>query len=168
MPLSMHAASVPLFVRQLTNLSAILAKAEAHCTAAGVDPRDLLDTRLAPDMLPFPRQVQIASDAAKGAVARLSQVENPGFADTESTFAELRQRIAKTLDFVNAAEPRAFEGSELREVVIQAGQNELRFSGQDFLLHFALPNFFFHVTTAYAILRSKGVPLGKVDYLRGP
>lgn len=167
MPLSMHQASVPLFVRQLNALSALLSKGEAFAQDSGLTPADLIDARLAPDMLPLARQVQIASDAAKGACARLGDVENPGFADTETSFAELQDRIARTIAFVWSVPAARFEGSETRIVTMKTRDATHEFPGQTFLLHVALPNFFFHVSTAYAILRHKGVPLGKMDYLGG-
>jgi hypothetical protein len=167
MPLSMHQASVPLFVRQLTVLSTLLTKGEAFAQEQGLPATDLIEARLAPDMHPLARQVQIASDAAKGACARLAEIDVPGYADTETDFAELQARIAKTIAFIEGVPAERFDGSETRTVTLKAGTHELNFAGQAFLLHFALPNFFFHVTTAYAILRSKGVPLGKLDFLGG-
>ncbi len=167
MPLSMHQASVPVFVRQLGVLSALLAKGEAFAREKGIAPAELLTARLAADMHPLPSQVQIASDAAKGGCARLAEVEVPGFPDTETGFADLQARVAKTIAFVEGIPAERFEGSETRIVTLKAGARTLEFPGQTFLLHFALPNFFFHVTTAYAILRHKGVPLGKLDFLGG-
>ena len=167
MPLSMHQASVPPFVRQLGVLSALLAKGEAFATEKNLPPAELLDARLAPDMHPLTRQVQIASDAAKGACARLAEIEVPSFTDTETSFAELQDRIARTIAFVEGVAAERFEGSETRTVTLQAGPREFAFTGQAFLLQFALPNFYFHITTAYAILRHTGVPLGKMDFLGG-
>jgi hypothetical protein len=167
MPLSMHEISVPVFVRQLTALSALLAKGEAFAQEKGMAPATLIDARLAPDMLPLARQIQIASDAAKGACARLGDVETPGFPDTETSFAELQDRIARTIAFVQSVPAERFDGSESRTVAMKTRETTLEFTGQVFLLHVALPNFFFHVSTAYAILRNNGVPLGKLDYLGG-
>ena len=166
MSLSMYQASVPVFVRQLKALSTLLAKGEAFAAEQGIAPADLIDARLAPDMHPLARQVQIASDSAKG-VGRLAEAEVPSFPDTETSFAELQARIANTIAFIEGLPADAFEGSETRTVVLKAGGRELSFTGETFLLHVALPNFLFHVTTAYAILRHKGVALGKMDYLGG-
>ena len=163
--LSMYQASVPVFTRAFANLSTILDKALADATARGVDARELLDGRLAPDMLPLPRQIQLASDTAKGCIARLAGRDVPSFADTETTFAELQERIVKTVAFMQTVGPADIDGSERRKISFKAGPYELNFVGQGYLLDFALPNFFFHVTTAYAILRHKGAPLGKMDYL---
>lgn len=166
MSLSMHALAVPVIEQMLGNLSRWLDKAEAHAQARRFDPSVYLTLRLAPDMLPFPKQVQIASDNAKGCVARLAGVEIPAFPDTESSLGELRERIARTLDFVRSVPAVAFEGSDTRPIEIPLRNREpLRFQGRDYLLHFALPNLYFHVTTAYALLRHAGVDLGKSDYL---
>lgn len=167
MSLSMYQASIPVFVHMFGNLAAILDKAALYADAKKIDPAVLLNARLAPDMHPLTRQVQIASDAAKGCAARLAGVEIPGFADTESSFAELQARIQKTLDFIQGFSPAQIDGSEEREVVMRFPGAELKFSGQDYLLHFVLPNFYFHLTTAYAILRHNGLEIGKMDYL-GP
>ncbi|HSX71676.1 MAG TPA: DUF1993 domain-containing protein [Pseudomonas sp.] len=168
MSLSLYQASVPVFVRMFGNLSAILDKAVADAEARKIDPSVLLNARLAPDMHPLTRQVQIASDAAKGCAARLSGVEVPSFPDTESSFAELQARIAKTLDFIKSLSPEQIDSGAGREVVIKVPGSELKFSGEDYLLHFVLPNFYFHVTTAYAILRHNGLGIGKMDYLGRP
>lgn len=165
MSLSMYQASIPVFVRMFGNLAAILDKAAAYAEAKKIDPAVLLNARLAPDMHPLTRQVQIASDAAKGCAARLAGVETPSFADTESSFAELQARIQKTLDFLQGFSPAQIDGSEGRKVVIKFPGAELKFSGQDYLLHFVLPNFYFHLTTAYAILRHNGLEIGKMDFL---
>lgn len=165
MSLSMYQASIPVFVRMFGNLAAILDKAAVYAEAKKIDPAVLLNARLAPDMHPLTRQVQIASDAAKGCAARLAGVETPSFADTESSFAELQARIQKTLDFLQGFSPAQIDGSEGREVVIKFPGAELKFSGQDYLLHFVLPNFYFHLTTAYAILRHNGLEIGKMDFL---
>lgn len=158
MSLSMYQASAPVFLRQLGTMSAFLAKAAAAGT-------DLTGARLAADMLPLAAQVQIASDAAKGAIARLAAIETPAFPDDETGFDGLQQRIARTIDFVKSVSPAQIDGSEERAISLKAGPRELSFTGQNYLLHFALPNFFFHVTTAYAILRHNGVEIGKMDYL---
>jgi hypothetical protein len=163
MSFSVHAASAPVFVRALTNTAAIIDKA----LAAGLSETAILEARLAPDMLPFPRQIQMASDAAKGAVARLAGVEVPAMPDTESTLAELKARIAATIAFIESVDAAAYDGAEDREVVLKFPGMELKFTGADFLTGFALPNFFFHVTTAYALLRSVGAPIGKMDFLGG-
>jgi hypothetical protein len=162
----MHAASVPVFQRMLGNLLNWLDKAEAHAQARKFSPDNYLALRLAPDMLPFLKQIQIASDNAKGCVARLAGQEVPKWDDTENTLADLRARIRRTLDYVASVPAAAFEGSETREIVIPLrNRDPLVFTGEDYLRHFALPNFYFHVTTAYALLRHAGVELGKGDYL---
>lgn len=163
--LSMHAVSAPVFVRMLNNLSALLAKAEAHSKAKGEDPATLLNARLAPDMFPLTRQVQIATDHAKGAVARLAGHQIEAIEDTETTFAELQARIRKVIGIVEGYKPEQFEGAENREISVKIPNAELKFSGIDYLNQWAMPNFFFHVTTAYAILRANGVELGKRDFL---
>ncbi|MEA1674052.1 DUF1993 domain-containing protein [Nitrospirillum sp. BR 11163] len=168
MSLSMYQASVPVFLRLLGNLSAILDKAVAHAEAKKIDPAVLVNARLAPDMHPLARQIQIASDAAKGAAARLAGVEIPSFADTESTFADLQARIAKTVDFLKSVTPAQIDGSEERTITLKIRGEDVPFPGQAFLLFFAIPNFFFHVTTAYDILRHNGVELGKMDFLGRP
>jgi hypothetical protein len=165
MTLSMYQASVPVLARGLENLAAILAKAAAHAEAKKIDPAVFLNARLAPDMFPLSRQVQIASDAAKACVARLAGIEVPGYPDTESTFPELQARIAKTVAFVKSATAAQIDGSEARTVTLKMRGEEVTFRGQDYLLNLALPNFYFHVTTAYDILRHNGVDLGKSDYL---
>jgi hypothetical protein len=166
MAISMHSASAPIFVKLLGNLLGVLDKAEAHAAARKFDPANYLALRLAPDMLPFTRQVQIASDAAKGAMARLAGVDVPKWEDNEASFADLRARIQKTIDYVKGFAPAQIDGSEQREITIPMRQGDpLKFDGETFLKHFALPNFFFHVTTAYALLRHAGVELGKRDFL---
>ena len=165
MPLSMYHASVPVFLQMLTALSAVLAKAEAQCRSEGRDPAELVRARLAPDMFPLSRQVQIATDHAKGAAARLSGREVPKFEDNEASFEDLKDRIAKTITFVSSVEVGEIEGSEDREVTLTLRGQPRTFSGQQYLLHLALPNFYFHVTTAYGILRQNGIALGKTDFL---
>jgi hypothetical protein len=161
--LSIHDVSVPVFVRALGNLSAILDKAVEHAKANGLDEAELINARLAPDMLTLAGQIQRVSDTAKGAGARLSASENPSFADTETTFPDLQARIARTVDYLNSLPVAAFDGA--RDVTIPIRRQPTTMSGQAYLLTFALPNFFFHVTTAYDILRHKGVGVGKMDYL---
>jgi hypothetical protein len=167
MPISMSQASVPRFAQMLRNLSAILAKAQAHCEARKIDPLVLTSARLYPDMFPLARQVQIACDSAKGAAARLAGVEAPKHEDTEKTFEELQARIGRTLDFIASVKPAQIDGSEEREVVLKLRGRDVPFKGVQYLLGFAWPNFYFHVTTAYAILRHNGVELGKADFLGG-
>ena len=167
MSLSMHQISIPVFARALNNLAAILNKAAAHAEARKIDPSVLINYRLAPDMLPLSRQVQIASDTAKGCAARLAGVDVPSFADTETTFPELQERIDKTLAFLNTLTAEQIDGSESRTVTIQLRGKDVQFVGLAYLTSFVLPNLYFHVTTAYAILRNNGVELGKADYLGG-
>lgn len=166
MRLTMYSASVPVLARMLGNMLNWLDKAEAHAEARKFDSTNYLGLRLAPDMLPLVRQVQIACDGAKGCVARLSGDEVPRWDDTEATMAELKDRVRRTRDFVQGHGPERFEGSETREIVLPTRQGEpLRFDGVDYLKHFVLPNFYFHATTTYALLRHGGVELGKRDYL---
>lgn len=166
MSISMYAASVPLLKQLLGSLDAILGKAAAHARDKNIDPVELLQARLSPDMLPLIKQVQIATDNAKGIAARLSGIEIPSFADTEQTFEELQARIAKTLAFLDTVKPEQVNGSEEREVVVYKGAPyEMQLQGQNYLVHFGLPNFLFHVTTAYAILRHNGVVIGKDDFI---
>jgi hypothetical protein len=167
MSISMYQASVPAFLQMLNSLSAILDKAEVHAAERKIDPSVLLGWRLAPDMFALARQVQIATDHAKGCCARLAGVEVPKYPDDETTFEGLRSRIARTIDFVQGFEPSAIDGSEDHDITLTAGSRELRFKGEQYLVSFALPNFYFHVTTAYAILRHCGVPIGKRDFLGG-
>lgn len=167
-PISMHAASAPVFAKMLDNMLNWLDAARAHAEVRKFPTDVYLSLRLAPDMLPFPKQIQIASDAAKGCVARLGGQEIPKYEDNEATLDELAERIRKTRDFVLSVPAAAFEGSEGREITIPRRTGEpLKFSGIDYLRHFALPNFYFHATTTYALLRHAGVPLGKGDYLGG-
>ena len=165
MSISMHSASVPVFVRMLNNLLAWLDKAQAHAEARKFDPNNYLGLRLAPDMLPFARQIQIASDAAKGCVSRLAGVELPKWEDTEASLDDLRARVKKTIDYVQSFDAAQIDGTEAKEIVLQMRAGEVRFTGENYLKHFALPNFYFHVTTAYALLRHAGVEVGKRDYL---
>jgi len=165
MSLSMYQASVPAYVQMLNNLSAILDKSEAYAKNRKIDPEVLLGYRLAADMLPFIRQVQIAADLAKGGAARLAGVEVPKHDDTEKTFADLKARLAKTVTFVQSVQPKDIDGSEDREINLTLGEHTMRFKGQPYLVHFVMPNFYFHCTTAYDILRHCGVELGKRDFI---
>jgi len=165
MSLSMYQASVPVFIRTLGSLSVILDKAAAHAEAKKIDPAVFIGARLAPDMFAFARQVQIACDAAKLCVGRLGGIETPRHEDTETTFAELQARIAKCVAFLRTVEAVKIDGSEERRITLKLRGAETEILGQPYLLNFALPNFFFHVTTAYAILRHNGVEIGKLDYL---
>ena len=167
MPISMSQASAPRFAHTLKCLSAILAKGQAHCEAKKIDPQVLASARLFPDMFPLSRQVQVACDSAKGAVARLAGVEVPKHEDTEKTLDELQARIAKTLDFIGSVKPAQIDCSEEREIVLKLRGRDVSFNGAQYLLGFAWPNFYFHATTAYAILRHNGVELGKADFLGG-
>jgi hypothetical protein len=164
----MYQASAPRFVSMLRNLAALIDKAEAHCAAKKIDPAALTSFRLYPDMFPFTRQVQIACDTAKGAVARLAGVEIPKHEDSERSFAELKARIAKTIDFVESVKPERVDGAEEKDIVLAMRSGELRFKGMQYLLGFAYPNFYFHVTTAYNILRHNGVEVGKQDFIGKP
>ncbi|UTW08693.1 DUF1993 domain-containing protein [Pseudomonas benzenivorans] len=165
MSLSMYHASIPVFVRQLGNLSTILGLAAADAEARKIDPSVFFNARLAPDMFPLSRQVQIACDGAKAGVALLAGVEAPSHADDETNLAELQARIAKTLEFLQAVSPEQIDGSEARTVTLKRRDKETHFQGQAFLLDHVLPNFYFHYTTAYAILRHNGVAVGKRDFL---
>ncbi|RTL33800.1 MAG: DUF1993 domain-containing protein [Burkholderiales bacterium] len=167
-PLSMHAASAPVFAKMLGNMLVWLDAAKAHAEAKKFSTDVYLSLRLAPDMLPFTKQIQIASDAAKGCIARLAGQEAPRFEDNEATLDELVERIRKTRDYVLSVPAADVDGSEGREITIprRAG-DPLKFDGSTYLRHFALPNFYFHATTTYALLRHAGVPLGKSDYLGG-
>ncbi|MDF5714336.1 MAG: DUF1993 domain-containing protein [Rhizonema sp. NSF051] len=168
MTISMYQASVPVFIRMLNNLVAILEKGAAHAETKKIDPSVLVNSRLAPDMLPLSKQVQIASDIAKRGAARLAEVEAPDFEDNETTLSELIQRIQKTVSYLETFKPEHIDGSEEKTVTLQVGDNTLSFQGMPFLLYFVLPNVFFHVTTAYDILRHCGVELGKRDFLGKP
>lgn len=167
MTFSLFEASAPPMARQLRALSELLRKGETFCTDRGVEPEVLLSARLAPDMFPLTRQVQIASDGAKGGVARLAGIEVPSWPDEEKTFSELQDRITRTLDFIEGAPREAIEAGADRAISLKLRAGELHFQGRDFLMSFVLPNFYFHVTTAYAILRHNGVELTKRDFLGG-
>lgn len=164
MSLSLYQVSTPELARMLGNLKTILQKAAAHAEAKKIDPNALLQSRLFPDMFPLVRQVQVASDSAKGA-ARLAGVEIPVFEDTETTFDQLQARLDKTITFLNTLKPAQFEGAEDRKIEVKFPGITLNFTGLSFLNTFVLPNFYFHVTTVYAILRHNGVELGKGDFL---
>ncbi|MEO7158889.1 MAG: DUF1993 domain-containing protein [Vicinamibacterales bacterium] len=163
MSFTIYEASVPVFAHAMTNAAAWLEKALAE----GRSEATLMEARLAPDMRPFPAQIQMASDSAKNAVARLTETEAPAMPDTEASFAELAERCRRTVTYVQNADPSAFDGAEDREVVLKFPNGMgYRFVGREYLTGFALPNFFFHVTTAYALLRAQGVALGKPDFLQ--
>ena len=165
MTISMYQASAPRFVNTLNNLSALLDKAAAHCDAKKIDPAALTTFRLYPDMFPLNRQVHIACDAAKNVMARLAGVEVPKHEDVEQTFPELKARIAKTIAFIQTIKPAQVDGSEEKEIALKIGGSDMKFKGMECLLGFAQPNFYFHVTTAYDILRHNGVELGKRDFM---
>ena len=165
MTISMYAASVPVFRQILTSLGEILTKAETHATERKIEPAALLQARLYPDMFAFSRQIQIAADFAKGACARLAGIEVPKYEDTEQSFADLRARIAKTIAFIESLPKNQIDGSEAREITTSTGPNSKTFAGQVYLTHYALPQFMFHSTTAYAILRHNGVEIGKRDFM---
>ncbi len=168
MAISMFRASVPVFLQMLPCLSAILDKAAAFAEGKKIEPSVLLNARLAPDMYPLTRQVQIATDFAKGTVARLAGQEPPKYADTETSIAELKARIAKTIDFIKSFTPAQIDGSEDRQISFPLGGETRNFQGENYLVNFALPNFFFHVSAAYTILRHNGVDIGKRDYMKPP
>jgi hypothetical protein len=165
MTFSMYSASVPVFKQILGSLSSIIDKAEAHAAAKKIEPAALLQARLYPDMFPFARQIQVAADFAKGASARLAGVEVPKYEDTEQTFAELKERIAKTIAFIDGLPQDGVEASAQRDITTGSGANIKQFKGQTYLVHYALPHFYFHATTAYAILRHNGVEVGKKDFI---
>ncbi len=166
MAVSMYSASVPVFQQMLVSLSQFLCKAHTHANEKNIVPDIFLQARLTPDMFPLVRQVQVACDFAKGTCARLANVDVPSYPDVETTFEGLQGRIKKTLDFINALPAQAIEGSEDRQIVIQAGTPRQReFLGQAYLINYSLPHFFFHTTTAYAILRHHGVLIGKKDFV---
>ena len=168
MSISMYQASVPRFVNILGNLSNILDKAQAHVDAKKLDDASLTAYRLFPDMLPMARQVQIACDTAKGVVARLAGIEIPAYEDNEKTLAELKARIAKTIAFIQTVKQAQIDGTEDKAIVTKRGDKETHYKGMQFLLGHAVPNFYFHVTSTYNILRHNGVEIGKRDYLGNP
>lgn len=167
MTVSMYKVSIPRFIHALRNLGAILDKAQAYAEAKKVDASVLPTARLYPDMLPLTSQVQIACDSAKGAACRLSGVTNPVFEDNEKTLPDLKARVEKTIAFLETIKPEQIDGTEDKELIVKVGGNDTKFGGMQFLLGRSIPNFFFHVTTAYNILRHNGVEVGKRDYL-GP
>jgi uncharacterized protein len=168
MSLSMFQASVPVFIRTLTNLKAILEKGRAHIAAKNLDESHFVNYRLFPDMLPFSAQVRIACDMVKGGGARLAGIEPPKFEDNETTLEQLVARVQKTLDFLATLKAEQIDGSEAREITLPMRAGPVSFKGQDYLLHFVLPNLYFHATTTYGILRHNGVEVGKWDFLGKP
>jgi hypothetical protein len=167
MSVSLYDVSIPIFTLSLNNLAAILDKAISHAEGKKLDPKVVPATRLIIDMLPLSSQVQIACDTAKGAAGRLAGIEIPKHPDTETTLPELKARVDKTLEFIKTVKPEQLQGAETREIVLQFPQSTLKFTGLNYVTNFVLPNFFFHVTMAYALLRKNGVDLGKRDFL-GP
>lgn len=165
MQISLYQTTVPVFIRMLGNLNRILDKAQTFADSKRIDTTVLSGYRLAPDMLPFSSQIQIACDTAKGCAARLAGIEPPRHADDEKTLPELKQRIQKTLEFLKTLEARQIDGSEERSIVLKFPNTTFEFTGLDYVLTFALPNFYFHCTTAYSILRHCGVEIGKMDFL---
>jgi hypothetical protein len=165
--LSLYDASIPGYVRMLNNLTAFLEKAETHAREKGLDVATFAEARLAPDMHPLIGQIQLASDAAKGGAARLAGVEAPSMPDTETTFAELKARVARTVGYLETLKPEQVNGDDGRIIEMKFPGRTVAFTAPDFLLQFSLPNFLFHVVTAYDILRAQGVPLGKMDFLAG-
>lgn len=165
MSLDMYQASIPVFVRMFENLSAILEKAMAYAETKKIDPAVLVNARLAADMYPLSKQIQIATDIVKGCAARLAGVDVPNYEDNETTFAELLARIAKTIAFLQSINPEQIKGSEEKNVTLKLRGKEATFIGQPYLLNFVLPNLYFHITITYAILRHNGLEIGKMDYL---
>ena len=161
----MYQASVPQLKKMLLNLSAILTKAEEHAVAKGIDDKVLVEARLFPDMFPLAKQIQIACDQVKFGLARLASVEAPKFDDTESTLAQLKERIAKTIAFMDSIKPEQIDGTETKEIKFSIKEWSFEFVGEQYVLTWVIPNFYFHITTAYSILRHNGVELGKTDYL---
>lgn len=165
MSFDIHRASIPVFAASLGNLKAILRKGEAHAEARKIEPQVLLSARLFPDMFPLTKQVQIATDMVKGGAARLAGIDVPSYADNETTFGDLYARLDKTIGFVNTVKPEQLHGAAERTIALKAGPNTLNFTGSDYLLNFVLPNMYFHIATAYALLRHNGVEIGKGDFL---
>jgi uncharacterized protein len=163
--MSFYDATVPAFLQILGSLTGILTKAEAHCAAKNIQPEVLLSARLYPDMLPLAKQIQLASDFAAKGCARVTHSDVPSTPDTEKTFDELKQRLAKTIDYVKGFKPEQFEGADARDVTFPAGPNTMTLKGQQFISHFAFPNFYFHAATAHGILRHNGVEIGKRDFM---
>jgi uncharacterized protein len=168
MTISMYQASVPPLMRMLNNLITILEKGAAHAEAKKIDPMVLIGSRLAPDMHPLSRQVQIASDITRRGAARLAGLEAPAMADNETTFPELIERLKKTIAYLETLTPAAIDGSEQKTIILSMGKESMTFEGMPYLIYFILPNLYFHVTTAYNILRHCGVELGKMDFLGKP
>jgi hypothetical protein len=166
MPVSLYDIAVPSFKKHLHALDGILDKAIGYAEAKKIKPETLLNARLYPDMFELTKQIQGCSDFAKASVARLANVPVPSMPDTETTFVELKDRVAKTLAFLETIKPEQMEGAEQRTISIKVGPNDMTFTGQDYLLHFALPNFYFHAATAYGILRHNGLEIGKRDFMR--
>jgi hypothetical protein len=167
LPLSLYDVSIPLYRNMLRNVQAMLDKAEAHAKEKGDDVAHYLETKLAEDMLPLSRQIQMISDAAKGGAGRLAAMTPPSMPDVETTWAELKERIARTLAYVESIKREDVDGGEDRTIELQFPGNTMKFTPRDFIFNFSIPNFLFHVTTAYGLLRHKGVPLGKMDFLAG-
>jgi hypothetical protein len=165
MTFSMYSASVPVFKQILNSLAAIIDKAEAHAAEKKIEPAALLQARLFPDMFPFIRQIQVAADFAKGAAARLAGAEVPKYEDTEQSFADLKERIARTVAFIDSLAQDGIEASAQRDITTGSGEKAKQWKGQVYLMHYALPHFFFHSTTAYDILRHNGVDVGKKDFI---
>ncbi|MDL2356149.1 MAG: DUF1993 domain-containing protein [Pseudomonadota bacterium] len=165
MTFSMYSASAPVFTQILNSLAAIIDKAAAHAELKKIEPAALLQARLFPDMFPFARQIQVAADFAKGAAARLAGVDVPSYADTETTFAELKARVTKTVDFIASLPQDGIEASAQRDITTGSGDKAKQWKGQVYLMHYALPHFYFHATTAYDILRHNGVEVGKKDFI---
>lgn len=168
MSVSMYQASVPVYLQYLKSISAVLDKGAAFAEAKKIDPSVLLQTRLYPDMHPLVKQVQIFTDQATRGMARLAGIEPPSFPDTETSFAELKARIDKAIAFVSGIKPEQVDGNEDRDVVLKTPRGDMNFKGLQYLLGFSLPNFFFHATTTYSILRHVGVEIGKMDFMGGP
>jgi uncharacterized protein len=168
MTISMYQASVPSLIRSLNNLAVILEKGAAHAEAKKIEPSVLINSRLAPDMFPLSKQVQIVSDVARRGAARLAGLDAPEMADTETTFAELIDRTHQTIAYLKTLNPAQIDGSEAKEIILPMGKQSITFEGMPYLLSFVLPNVYFHVTTTYSILRHNGVELGKIDFLGKP
>ena len=165
MPMSLYQASIPYFIQTLTALSGILDRLEAHAGEKKIDPANFLAMRLHPSMWPLSKQIQASCTTAVGAAARLSGKPVPSTEDSEKTIAELKARIAKSLEFIRSVKPEEIDGQEAREIVVKMGSNEMKFTGDNYLSWFALPNFMFHATTAYNVLRQSGLDLAKRDFL---
>ena len=165
--ISMYNASIPAFIKMLNNLDAILDKASTWAQAKKIDEKYLMTSRIAPDMLPFTKQIQIATDIVKGCAARLAGADVPKYEDNESSFVELKARVSKTIAFLETFTAQQIDGSEDKSIELKFGPNSFHFKGLDYLLTFANPNLYFHVTTAYAILRHNGLEIGKKDFLGG-